>query len=327
MATKLSKKYSIAAASALLVGGAALVVAPANAASVVLNYDCDVPIVGQKVFTVVADTDAPATLAANTSVGISSTAQVTVPADLIDLMRGILGARFISGTSDVKQSLNGVESTNVLAIARTAVPASGAMTVPAAGPGGTLPAGTVGQTYTITAGDFLAKMVIEKADGSTQNFDIPCVVQAGQDVTVDTVTVADQTTPPTTPPTTTPTTTPPTTPPATTPTTAPTTAPTVAPVVKADSSTTAKAKYAAATKKATVKVAVKAATGSATGRVKVTLKKGSKKVKTVTVNLAGGKAKATFKKIAASGKYKVVVAYAGSSTTNASSARTSFKVS
>ena len=110
----------------------------------------------------------------------------------------------------------------------------------------------------------------------------------------------------------------------TAPTPAPT--PTTAPVVKADTTITARVKFAAAKKKATVAVAVKAAAGSATGKVTITLKKGRKLVKTVTADLAQGKARAVFKKIAAKGTYKVAVSYAGSATTNASTGRTTFKV-
>ncbi|UUZ58435.1 hypothetical protein [Nocardioides sp. B-3] len=148
-------------------------------------------------------------------------------------------------------------------------------------------------------------------------------------------------TPPTIPPTTLPTT-PPTTPPTTTPTTtapattAPTTAApttttpttTPAPPAKQNTTTAAKAKYSTAKKKATVTVAVKGADGKpGTGSVKVTVKLGTKKIKTITAALSSsGVAKAVFKKIAAKGKYKVTVKYAGSATTNASSGKTTFKV-
>jgi hypothetical protein len=88
------------------------------------------------------------------------------------------------------------------------------------------------------------------------------------------------------------------------------------------STTTLKAKYAKKSRKATVTASVSAPGANPSGTINFTLKKG-KKVKTKTVAISGGTAKATFKKLP-KGKYKVTASYTGS--VGSSSATTKLKV-
>src|SRR5687768_11592326 len=77
------------AALALVATGAALVAAPATAASASLAYNCTSPQImgGPYVFTAVIDTNAPATLGSGLSAAITTTANVTIPANLADQFR------------------------------------------------------------------------------------------------------------------------------------------------------------------------------------------------------------------------------------------------
>ncbi len=302
MRSTISKKIAITAAAVLAAGGATVFAVPSQAATVPVNYTCTLPVFGAKTFAVVLDTDAPASLPADTaSAPLNGAGSLTIPADIVNTIRDTLTATKMDGSvKTLTTTVAGAtkESTNI-PIPAVAVPTTpdSPMTMTLAGPlGYALPASPGSTTQSILAGPFTSHLNFYKADGSAigTGFDIPCVPDANQNLLVDSVAIAAPTAPP--------------------------------PVVKADTTTTAKAKYAAATKKATVKVAVKAASGTATGKVAVTLSKGSKKIKTLSATLAAGKAKAVFKKVRAKGKYKVTVKYAGSTTTNPSSAKTTFKV-
>ncbi|UUZ58436.1 Ig-like domain repeat protein [Nocardioides sp. B-3] len=293
MSSTLSKKISAAAVSALIVGGSAPVMVPAEAASQTLNYTC--PVLNEpKQFKLTADTTLPDTAVAGSAITGTTSASVVIGDDVRDTMYGFIGARQVKGTATISATAFGSAASLAATIPLTPVPASGELTIPASGPVA-LTAPTTTGVHEIHAGNFTTQITLVKEDNSEVGpIQLNCTLDAGQNTLIDTVTV--------------------------------TAAPTPPPVVKVDTSTTAKAKYAAATKKATVKVVVKAASGGATGKVAVTLKKGSKKIKTISVNLAAGKAKAVFKKVKAKGKYKVTASYAGSPTTNPSSGMTTFKV-
>lgn len=299
MGPMLSKKCSIAAVSAVMIGGTALLAVPAEAVSQTLTYTC--PVGGaDRQFKLIADTTLPDTAVAGSALSGAANASVVIGDDVRSLMYGFLGARAVKGTASISTTAFGAPKAFAATIPLTTVPATGELTVPAAGPVALTAPATAG-VYEIRAGNFTTAITLVKEDNSEVGpINVSCTLDAGQNTLIDTVTVTAPTT--ATPP------------------------PTTAPVVKVATTTTAKAKYVAASKKATVKVAVKAATGTPTGKVAVTVKKGAKKIKTITVNLSSGKAKAVFKKISAQGKYKVAVKYAGSATTNPSSARTTFKV-
>ena len=150
----------------------------------------------------------------------------------------------------------------------------------------------------IVAGDFTAVLAGKDGSGNPtllSPYTIPCKLQAGQNALVDTVKVV---------------------------------APGEVVPVKVDSKTTVKAKFAKKKKAITANAKVVGTDGKpGTGKVKVTLKLGKKKVKTIQAKLsATGAAKAVFKKISKKGKYTVEVAYAGSATQNASKAKATVKV-
>jgi len=192
MASTYSKKFraaAVAGASALTLGGTALMAAPAQATTGLVDYSCQVPIVGAKTFQVEVDSDAPATLAAGTSKDLKGTAKVIVPGDLAGLMGGVLKATTIKGTAKVDTSLDGAAQSSTFAIADTPVPASGDMTVNASGPLYTVTAGAAGTTHTIVANSFTADMYLYNAAGAeVGHFEIPCT--PGTPPTVDTITAS-----------------------------------------------------------------------------------------------------------------------------------------
>ncbi|MGA8245297.1 MAG: Ig-like domain repeat protein [Nocardioides sp.] len=99
-------------------------------------------------------------------------------------------------------------------------------------------------------------------------------------------------------------------------------------VVKDTTKTSESAKYSAKKKTATGTAKVKSHFGSkVTGKVKFTLKKGSKKIKTITGKVnKKGVAKASFKKLKAKGKYSITAKYTGSKTLKGSGDKATFKV-
>jgi hypothetical protein len=98
-------------------------------------------------------------------------------------------------------------------------------------------------------------------------------------------------------------------------------------VAKDKSATAAKAAYNAKKDVATGTATVKGRFGLAgTGKVKFTLKKGTKTVKSITATLKKGKATAAFKAVKAKGKYSITAAYAGDAALKASSGKALFTV-
>lgn len=99
------------------------------------------------------------------------------------------------------------------------------------------------------------------------------------------------------------------------------------PVVKVASKVqNAKASYAKKKKVLTVKAAVKGSKGTATGTVKITITKGKKTVRTITVKLnKKGAFTKKIKKIKGKGKFKVVIQYQGDANYKASKATATFR--
>jgi hypothetical protein len=98
-------------------------------------------------------------------------------------------------------------------------------------------------------------------------------------------------------------------------------------VSKDKSATATKASYNAKKDTATGTAKVKGHFGLAgTGKVKFTLKKGTKTVKSMKVALKKGAAKAAFKKVKAPGKYKIVASFGGDAALKGSSGVAKFTV-
>ena len=99
-------------------------------------------------------------------------------------------------------------------------------------------------------------------------------------------------------------------------------------VKKDGSKTTTKASYNAKKDVATgtAKVAGSKFKLAGTGKVKFTLKKGSKTIKSITASLKKGKATAAFKKVKAKGSYTITASFKGDAGLKGSSGKASFKV-
>lgn len=288
MASLTTRRIAALGATTLVAGALTLAASPAQAKSDVLTYDCNVPILGAKVFEVVVDTNAPTTLAAGASATLQTTADITVPADMADAMRNALAVASIDGTVDATASINGVAGTSTLTVAKTLLPteAGSTLTAKASGPGGTITAAADGTLYVVTAGNFTAHINTYKADGSSAGaFEIPCVLQAGQDGFVDALNPVATT-------------------------------------------STTKATYNTTMRKAVLKATVAAESGKPSGEVTFVVKRDGAKVKSFTVELnAKGVAKAVYKNIKKPGKYTVLAKYAGAKEFAKSKAKTvSFKV-
>lgn len=184
----------VAAASAVAVATAGLSVATlapaAQAESDQLTYTCTVPVLGDKTFTVVADTNAPARLASGKKVRPKVTATVTIPEDVVGLIHGVLGARSVDGTAVVDTVVNGATKQVEMTVPSTEVPASGPLEIVATGTGDALRAGKAGSRITMLSGGFSSLLSFKKEDGSTAlDADVPCTLDEGQDATVDTIKV------------------------------------------------------------------------------------------------------------------------------------------
>jgi len=98
-------------------------------------------------------------------------------------------------------------------------------------------------------------------------------------------------------------------------------------VTKDKSTTKTTAAYNAKKDKATGTAKVKGHFGlPGTGKVKFTLKKGTKTVKSITATLKKGAASAAFKNVKAKGKYSITAKFAGDAALKASSGKDTFTV-
>jgi hypothetical protein len=187
------RRTAVGAALALVATGTALVAAPVGAASASLAYDCTSPqLPGNHDFTAVIDTNAPATLGSGLSANITTTATVTVPATLADALR-TAGATSVDGTADGTGTVDGVPRKTTLTIPKTAVaPTMGTTTtVVGSGPSGSITGGAAGTTILLGAGDFTATITGYDSVGAAISpaYTFSCILEGGQNLLVDTVSV------------------------------------------------------------------------------------------------------------------------------------------
>lgn len=298
-ATTTTRRRLAAATATGLIAGVSLLATPAIAVSAAVPYSCTITELPGRTyeFNAVHDTDADASMTVGQTKAITGTSTVTIPDDLRGAARGVLMATKVVGTAVLKSSQGDINAT----IPVTPIPAaSGTFDIKASGSAGTL-APTAPGTINLTAGAFSALLDFQDDSGASKfKATVVCGVKDGSTPTVDTVNVVAAGQP----------------------------TPTPTPAAKVATTTKLTAKHAAATGKATIKATVKAADSSSTaGKITLVLKKGSKKIKTVTTSVsASGAAKAVFKKVKAAGKYTVTSSFAGSATTNASTSKVTFKV-
>jgi Bacterial Ig-like domain (group 3) len=181
------------AALALVATSTVLFAAPAGAASAPLAYDCtSLQFPGDTfVFTAVTDTNAPATLGSGLSADITTTAMVTVPADLADRLR-TAGAATVDGTANATGTVDGVTRHTTLAIPKTPVaPTTGTTTtLLGSGPSGSITGGAAGTTILLGTGNFTANLTGYTSTGVPfPTYTFTCALQSSQNLLVDTVSV------------------------------------------------------------------------------------------------------------------------------------------
>lgn len=272
MASTYSKKFraaAVAGASALVLGGTALMAAPATAASADLAYKCPVGDPAAPIFTpeltMKADTNAPASMVSTATKAISLVdTTVSVDGATVDLLRDAIQGKSVAGTAKVAVLVDGVATTRTVTLADTPVPTEPGtpLVVPVSGALGAIKGGAAGSTSKIELGGFTVSLAITQQDDAVQPFDLVCAADAGQDMTVDTYSNT--------------------------------------PALK--TTTKVAGKYVKAKKTVQANVTVK---GTKTGKVTVQLKLGKKVVKKATVKLKNGKAVAKFAKIKKKGKYTI----------------------
>lgn len=194
MRKRLSMRVAVIATLALAGAGLTMGLAagPAGAASGTITYTCTTPL-GASDIPVTMDSTLPATMAPGATADYDLTAGVEVAASLVDAARDLLGAATVEGSVAATGDVNGAPVSGTLAIPVTALPASGALPLSAAGTGGQV-APTAPGTLTLKSGNFTADLLFKKADGSTAYDlqDMACVVKIAtpaQNTTVDTVKV------------------------------------------------------------------------------------------------------------------------------------------
>ena len=163
--TAFPSRLTAALATAALVGAGVTVAAgPASAESPPLGYDCTVQFVaGNQVFYAVIDTNAPATLATGASASITTTTEVIVPAAVVDVVRDA-GAKTVGGTATATGYVDGVARDTTLTIPKTPVPETPGVTMDLVGSG---PSGS------ITAGSVGSTIALTAGDfsGSITGYD------------------------------------------------------------------------------------------------------------------------------------------------------------
>ncbi|KRF15400.1 hypothetical protein ASG90_11905 [Nocardioides sp. Soil797] len=187
------RKIATTAALAVAAGSlSTIAMAPAaQAESASLNYTCGVPILGDQTFSVVADTDAPDSIAVGETFTPTVTSTVTIPSNVSGAIKGLLGAETAEGSAVAQTLVNGESSSVDLTVPVTTIP-DGELTVVATGEGAPVTATEAGEIVLAT-GDFSSHLLFKKADGSEAlTADVDCALDEGQDATVDTVAVVSE---------------------------------------------------------------------------------------------------------------------------------------
>ncbi|MET3962079.1 hypothetical protein ABIE44_002013 [Marmoricola sp. OAE513] len=274
---------------AALVSGGLVAPAVVHADTGYLTYSCDLPLpVGPTAFEVGAGTNAPSTVYLGTGYTPTLKTLAKIPKDLAKLAASSLDAEWVEGTIVSNLTVNGAPMSVSQKIVKRSMPAdpSGPVEVTALAALPRLAPRAAGST-TYLPGDLEVTLKFTKANGSSAGaFSNLDCHMPSNSKQVDKVAFA-----------------------------------------KSPSKVSPSVRYSKAKKKVTAGAKVSATSGLVpTGKVTAALFKGTRKVRTVTATLAGGKATAVFKKVKAKGGYKVVFAYAGSSTVNGSGASRSFTV-
>ncbi|MEV0784452.1 DUF6801 domain-containing protein [Streptomyces sp. NPDC050423] len=202
-----TRRAAVAATATALVG--ALATAPAAARPApTLHYTCVFPTIGGQAITARISADIPATLpAGESSSAFAIQAAATVEASFTLGLRYVLGVRTIEGSVDAETRVLAPQSETAvlvhLTITRTAVPASGSFEISATGNAPRLSFTRPG-TGRVTAGSFTLHLVPKDADGNLAGpgrVDVPCTLNASQDMTVAPFDVTPANTSPTPSPT------------------------------------------------------------------------------------------------------------------------------
>lgn len=275
MTSTRGRRAAVLAAAVLAVATAGL---RADAATGNLAYGCTLPVLGKSTFLIDQDTNV-STVYLGRSARPVLTTRAQIPEDKVSLIASALKAKYTDGTITALLKSNGVETPVSQVIPKTALPASGPMTLVAQGALAALAPKAVG-SMTYLPGDLRITLnFYETANGpkSAEFKNLPCAMPKNDKV-VDKVAYA-----------------------------------------KSPSKVTPSATYAKSAKKVTAVARVTAVSGVVpTGKVTAVLYQGAKKLKAITADLAGGKATAVFAGIKTKGSYKVVITYAGSPTVNGS---------
>ncbi len=274
MTLHLPARVAAAAGSLALTGAALVVLAPAGAVSGTLTYTCTV-LGAAKQFTVVADTDAPATIAYGETITPTASGTITIPEDVVTTARDG-GAKKVDGKADVAATVSGTPRPLTLTLPQTNVPPNGAMALEVEGPAGTFAGSVVGTAYAVSLGDFTATLNLYEANGTPLPAPlspqvIPCVLDAGHNPYVDTITVVRDTT-----------------------------------------TVSVAARDIAPNRRPKAKVSVVATHGSVpAGTIKAKLLRKGKVVQTKVLGLRDGARKVRFRQVAKTGDYTVRVRYQG----------------
>lgn len=169
--------------------------AAAQPVSLTLRYACAFPYIGSQDITASISMDVPQDhTVGEPSHRLAIHAEATVGSGLTFGLAA-LGVRSVDGTLRAKTRVTAPEGdlgiTVPLTVARTSIPSSGSLRIPA---GGTAPPVTFTEAgpAEIVVGDFAVHLVPRDADGhpTLQELDVPCTVRGGQDTVLTSFTIA-----------------------------------------------------------------------------------------------------------------------------------------
>ncbi|MDP9823778.1 putative lipoprotein with Yx(FWY)xxD motif [Nocardioides massiliensis] len=276
----LSRRVASLSVVGLVAGGLGVVGLASPATAAEQTYTCTV--LGNPQEFKVNMSVKPAQVAAGKTVQARLNVKLTVPENLANAMRGLLGAKEVDGTADATTKVGkAAPGTTTITIPKTPTGTAGPITLAGTGPLGAVAAGKPGQAVAVQAEVVTVRMNLYTAEGVPAPFEIPCELN-GTNTRVGAVTTAKA---------------------------ASRTA------VQATYLARSKQIRAVASVKAGQGV-------TATGKARFVLKQGNKFVAARTVKLTKkSKATATFKGVTAPGAYTVVVRYTGSKQVKASQGR------
>lgn len=182
--TNCARKSGAALIDTIAVGEGGSSTGNPDPAPVDLAYECPVPVLGKKTFVSTTHVKASGQVAPGSTFDPQIDVTMSVPADLADSMRSIMGTKALGGQIVSHVNVNGQPRQVTITIPNSPVPATGGFSLAGSGSLGPITAGAAGEWIQIVAGKQDVTMNLYKTTDASDQANpqiMSCALAAGND--------------------------------------------------------------------------------------------------------------------------------------------------